>query len=81
MPATNLFLVEALIILGRCHSMRDLEVNAIGHRSVRTEVLGIEFRRPQFDSYFQYFYRQVLLTAHYATYRNWSIAQIPDGIA
>jgi hypothetical protein len=76
-PAWYLLLVAVLGILSGCQSMRDLERYAIRHHSDLTKGLGLELRRPPFDSSFRYFFLQVDLAAISAAIRDWTISQVP----
>jgi hypothetical protein len=80
-PAWYLLLVAVLGILSRCQSVRDLEHFAIRHHSVLTEALGIDLRRPPFDSAYRNFFRQVDVAALCAAIRDWTIDQIPGSAA
>ena len=78
-PALYFHLITVLSILSRCQSLRYLERFAIRHRSVQTEALGIELRRPPSDLAFRYFFRQVDFVSMCAAIYDWTISQILCG--
>ena len=69
--AWYLLLVGVLEILSRCHPQH----------SMLTAALGIELRRPPSDSAFRYFFNDVDVAALCTAIRDWTIAQIPGGVA
>jgi hypothetical protein len=49
------------------------------HHIAITSTLGIELRRPPYDSAFRYFIQQMVVVVLCAAIRDWTIAQIPGG--